>query len=68
MAHKEVRIPFEDIDDPQTMTPVVDRAYKELGLNLKRHEAIELIDDTDREERVLKIQPERKYFFMKGQG
>jgi hypothetical protein len=59
---KEVRVCYDDIADPQKITPYNKRLFLEHGMDIHRHEC-DLEDDPDRKERIMKIQPERKYFF-----
>ena len=51
----EIRIPWAKLDNSQTITPVMDRLFKERGLDMSRHEVVKLEDDPDRQERVLTI-------------
>lgn len=53
----EIRIPYSEIDDSQTITQVMDRVFKRKGLDLSRHEVVKLEDDRDRRVRVLTIKP-----------
>lgn len=53
----EIRIPYSEIDDSQSITPRMDRIFKERGLDLSRHEVVKLEDDPDRRVRVLTIRP-----------
>lgn len=39
MARKEVTVSHRDISNPNTITQVVDKAFKEAGLDMHRHEA-----------------------------
>ena len=66
MADKEVRIDFERIRDPDKVTEVNVQEFKKRGLDIHRHDVIELIDDHSRKVRVLKIR-DRKYFDL-GRG
>jgi hypothetical protein len=61
---KEVRLKHADIQDAQTMTPIVGRAISEAmgeARAMHRYEVAEMIDDPDRRERILKMQPKRTY-------
>ena len=63
MRQTEVRVPFDKLKDGQTITQVNKRLFREVDRDLQRHEC-SLEDDHDRQERVYKIDGERKYFFM----
>lgn len=67
MAHKEIRLPFSEISNSQTITDVQERAFKRIGLDMHRDELTheELIDDHDKQVRVLKVRAPKKYFFQK---
>lgn len=63
---KEIRLKFSDIDNPQTMTPIVGRAISEAmgeANAMHRYEVDEMVDDPDRKERILKLQPKRTYIY-----
>lgn len=64
MRQTEIRVPFEKLKDGQTITRVNKRLFREVDRDLQRHEC-DVIDDHDRQERVYKIDSERKYFFMR---
>jgi len=51
----EIRIPWAKLDNSQTITPVMDRLFKERGLDMSRHEVVKLEDDPDRKERVITV-------------
>ena len=55
MADKEFRIPFEVIQDSQTITQVMEREFAERGLDLHLHDVVSLEDDPRTKERVLKV-------------
>ena len=63
---KELRIPHDEIRDPQTITQRNVKAFRDAGLDIHRHEVVDLVDDHRRKERVLKVQ-DRKYFDL-GRG
>jgi len=69
MAVKELRLKFEDLKDPQKITDVNERAFKEAGLDMHRDELTgeELIDDHDRRERVLRVRGRRTFIDL-GKG
>lgn len=58
---KELRIPHEPGDTPQTYTKKVEAYFRAHGLDLHRHEVEELIDDFKKKARVLKVKNTR-YF------
>jgi glycine/D-amino acid oxidase-like deaminating enzyme len=60
---KEFRVPHEQIATPQTITPAMEQAFKERGLDLHRHEVMSLEDDFVTNERVLRVKT-KKYFVM----
>ena len=51
----EIRIPWARISNSQSITPIMDKLFKERGLDLSRHEVVKLEDDPDSKERVLTI-------------
>lgn len=63
MADKEIRIPFSEIKDPQKITGVNVRRFKESGLDIHKNDVQEIADDPSAKTRVLKIR-NRKYFDM----
>ena len=64
MATREIRIPHSQIQNPQTITNVNRRAFKEAGLDIHKHDVREMHDDHARGERVMKIKKPTRYFFM----
>lgn len=60
---KELRVPHEASDTPQTYTAKMERVFKEHGLDLHRHEVEQLDDDFKLKQRVLKVK-NTKYFVM----
>jgi len=60
MARKEVSVPHDDIRDPQTSTPIIEKAFKDAGLDVHRNES-EQVDDHAQKRRVYKIKSV-KYF------
>lgn len=66
MAKKELRIPHDDIRDPDKVTQRNIRAFKEADLDMRLHEVDELIDDHSIKTRILKVR-KVKYFDM-GRG
>ena len=61
---KEVRIPFEQISNSQTITQKTDEIFKANDVNIHQHEVTDLVDDFKRQERILKIK-NMKFFFIK---
>jgi hypothetical protein len=59
---KEIRIPYREISNAQTMTEVQEAYFHRHGVDMERHEC-DIEDDHDREERVLKVQTEKRYFY-----
>lgn len=58
----ELRLKRKDINDPQTLTPIVGKAISELygeARAMHRFECTEIIDDG--EDRIYKMQPKRTY-------
>lgn len=51
----EIRVPYEEIQDKQLIRRILERKFKERGLDMHRHEVTELIDDDARKERILKV-------------
>ena len=51
----EIRIPWEQINNSQTITPIMERIFRERGLDMSRHEVTKLEDDPDKKERVLTV-------------
>ena len=61
MAKKELRIPHDEIRDPDKVTQRNIRAFKEAGLDMRRHEVDELVDDSTTKTRIIKVR-NIKYF------
>lgn len=61
MAHKEIRIPMSEIQDPQQITGYNLRKFAEIGANPKVDEVREIIDDYDTGERIIKVETRRHY-------
>ena len=59
---REVRIPYEKLKDPQTITQAMEQEFEAQGLNLHVNEVEKLDDDDQAKERVLRIK-NTKYFF-----
>ena len=69
MRVKEIRLPFEKISNPQTITDINEKAFKDNGLDMHRDELTgeELIDDHDKKVRVLRVRGRRTFIdFGKG--
>lgn len=58
---KEWRIKHSDIQSPQTITPRMEREFEERGLNIHLHDVVELIDDFDTGERILRVKNTRHF-------
>ena len=61
---KEIRIPFNEINNSQTITENIDKRFKANDVNIHQHEVTDLVDDFKRQERILKIK-NHKFFFIK---
>ncbi|MCH7557722.1 MAG: hypothetical protein IIB56_09740 [Planctomycetes bacterium] len=59
---KEILIDHDEIRDSQTITGVIERKFKERGLNIHMNDVERLYDDHDKKVRVLTIK-NTKYFF-----
>ncbi len=64
MADKEIRIRYSQIANPQTITDVNRRTFKEAGLDIHKHDVRVIHDDHDHSVRVMKIKKPTKYFFQ----
>ncbi len=69
---KEIIIDHSKLTDPQTITPITKRIFKEHGLDTKIHEVVGLEDDGEGDgcqkgKRIVKVRV-RKYFDMKSRG
>ena len=64
MADKEIVLDHKDIENPQTITEVQSRAFKERGLDLLKDDVKERIDDFSTGKRILKVKAPKKYFFF----
>ena len=64
MGTKEVRFSTDDprFMDPQRITDRVREEFAKIDRGIHRHDVVELIDDPDREERILKISNPVTYF------
>ena len=61
MAKKELRIGFDKISNPQTITRENIRLFKEHGLDTKKNEVDEIVDDHSTGQRIYKVR-KVKYF------
>jgi hypothetical protein len=52
---RDIILDHKDISDAQTMTPVVDKAFKKAGLDLHRHEVEHIDDDFKKGKRRLRV-------------
>ena len=68
MSIKEIRVSHADIRDPQKITQVQEKAFKDAGLDMHRDELTGehdgLLDDHEKGVRVLRVKGRTKYFFM----
>ena len=64
MSNKEFRIDHSRITNPQTITDVNRRAFKERGLDLHKNDVKEIIDDNAKGERIIRVKGPVKYFFQ----
>ena len=60
---REVHIPHELIQTPESITRHMEERFKDEGLNLHVHEVERFDDDEKRKERILRIRNTR-YFFQ----
>jgi hypothetical protein len=65
MRKREVRIPWDDVQDPEKITDYNLRLFKEHDMELKGNEC-DIEDDPDRRERIMRLKPATRYFFRKG--
>jgi hypothetical protein len=61
---RELRIKHNELGDSQTITGIMEHKFREAGLDLHMNDVLELTDDYDSHERVLKVST-RKYFTPK---
>ena len=61
---KEIRIPFNEINNSQTITENMDKRFKANDVDLHKNEVTDLQDDFKKQERILKIK-NYKFFFIK---
>ena len=66
MAGKEVIVPHEELSDPNTITQVNEKMFKDNDLNIHTNEVEDITDDFQRKVRRYKIRNTR-YFDM-GRG
>jgi hypothetical protein len=52
---KEIILDHKDISNSQTITPVVDKKFKEQGLDIHHHEVEDIDDDFSKGKRRLRI-------------
>ncbi len=60
MARKEVSVPFDNLANPQKSTPIVEKAFRDAGLDMHKNEA-DHEDDFSQKRRVYKVKS-RKFF------
>jgi hypothetical protein len=58
---RELRLEHDELGNSQTITRIMEEKFQEAGLDLHMNDVLELHDDFDSKERVLKIST-RKYF------
>lgn len=58
---RELRLKHDELGNSQTITGIMERKFKEAGLDLHLNDVLELEDDYRKKERVLKIKT-TKYF------
>lgn len=66
MARREIRIPFDEIADPQTITQENVKLFKDNGLDIHLNEVDEIVDDHSTRQRIYKVR-NVKYFDL-GRG
>ena len=60
---KEIRIPFNEISNSQTITENMDKRFKVNDVDLHKNEVTDLQDDFKKQERILKIK-NSKWFIV----
>lgn len=63
---KDILIPHAEIGNPQTITPIMERKFKEAGLDMHHHEVTDLHDDFDKGVRKLTVHTPRVFFTVPG--
>lgn len=58
---KEIRVPFEEIKDNELIRTILEKRFKERGMDLHLHDVVKMEDDPDNKERVLQVK-NTKYF------
>jgi len=58
---RELRLKHDELGTSQTITGIMEAKFKEAGLDLHLNDVLELTDDFDRKERILKVKT-TKYF------
>ena len=58
---RELRIPFKELENPQTITQRNIKEFKKHGLDIHHHEVEKIEDDHGRQERVMKIKNTKYY-------
>ena len=64
MAKKEVRIPYDDLKDPQRITHYNKELFWTHDMDIQGNEC-DIEDDHDRKERIMRLKPATKYFYSK---
>jgi hypothetical protein len=58
---RELRLKHDELGTSQTITGIMEQKFREAGLDLHMNDVLELTDDFDSKERVLKVST-KKYF------
>jgi hypothetical protein len=58
---RELRLKHDELGNSQTITQIMEDKFREHGLDLHMNDVLELHDDFDKKERVLKVKTTR-YF------
>jgi hypothetical protein len=58
---RELRLKHDELGNSQTITDIMENEFRKRGLDLHKNDVLELIDDFDTKERVLKVKTTR-YF------
>jgi hypothetical protein len=61
MMPRELRLKHDELGNSQTITQIMEDRFRREGLDLHKNDVLELIDDFDTKERVLKVKTTR-YF------
>ena len=61
---RELRLKHDELGNSQTITQIMEERFKREGLDLHMNDVLELVDDFDSKERILKVKT-TKYFTPK---